>query len=112
MSILKMLREREEPLNVAELAALLRVDADTVLRWARNRQVPSIRIGKVIRFDGSLLADWVELQGACTHPIIRPFLQPRVPGDPEDYQMRWTDLGELAPKEFRSSKEKTDDAKQ
>jgi excisionase family DNA binding protein len=105
MSILKVLRERTEPLNVAELAKLLRVTEDTVQRWGRKRQIPCIRIGSVIRFDGGMLADWVELQGACTHPIIRPFLQPRAPGNPDDYQMRWTDLGELATKEFQKTKD-------
>jgi excisionase family DNA binding protein len=103
MSILRVLRERTEPLTVGELAALLRVAEDTVQRWARQRQIPSIRIGNVIRFDGHMLADWVELQGACTHPIIRPFLQPRAPGNPADYQMLCSDLGELTPKEGRSS---------
>jgi excisionase family DNA binding protein len=103
MSILKILREKSELLTVAELAGLLRVAEDTVQRWARQRQIPSIRIGNVIRFDGEMLADWVELQGACTHAIIRPFLQPRAPGDPSEYQMKWTDLGELTPEEFRSS---------
>jgi excisionase family DNA binding protein len=103
MSIIKALRERTEPLTVAELATLLRVGEDTILRWSRQRQIPSIRIGNVIRFDGTMLADWVELQGACTHPIIRPFLHPRAPGNPDDYQMKWTDLGELAPEEVRGS---------
>jgi excisionase family DNA binding protein len=93
MSILKLLRERMEPLTVAEMAALLRVTEDTVQRWARQRQIPSIRIGNVIRFDGSMMAAWVELQGAATHPIIRAFLDPRTPGNPENYQIRWEDLG-------------------
>jgi excisionase family DNA binding protein len=105
MSIIKALRERTEPLNVAELAKLLRVAEDTVQGWARRRQIPSIRIGNVVRFDGTMLADWVELQGACTHPIIRPFLHPRAPGNPDDCQMRWEDLGELAPKEFQKPKD-------
>jgi hypothetical protein len=48
-----------------------------------------------------MLADWVELQGAATHPIIR-LLPPRAPGNGEDYRIRWEDLGELAPEEFRS----------
>jgi len=103
MSILRVLRERTEPMTVAELAALLRVTEDTVQRWARQRQIPSIRIGNVVRFDGTMLADWVELQGAFTHPVIRPFLHPRAPGNPTDYQMLRTDLGELAPKEVDSS---------
>ena len=106
MSILNVLREKTELLNVAELATLLRVAEDTIQGWARRRQIPSIRIGKVIRFDGNMLADWVELQGACTHPIIRPFLHARAPGNPEEYQMKWTDLGEFAPGVFRTPKEK------
>jgi excisionase family DNA binding protein len=106
MSILKVLREKPELLNVAELAALLRVTEDTIQGWARRQQIPSIKVGKIVRFDGTMLADWVELQGIATHPIIRPFLQPRAPVDPSDYQMKWTDLGELAPEEFRIPKEK------
>ena len=106
MSIIQALRERSELLNVAELAALLRVAEDTIQGWARRQQIPSIKIGKIIRFDGNMLADWVELQGIATHPIIRPFLQPRAPGNPEEYQMKWTDLGELAPEEYRRPKEK------
>jgi excisionase family DNA binding protein len=102
MAILKVLRERTELLTVAELAALLRVAEDTVQGWARRQQIPSIRVGKVIRFDGHMLADWVELQGAATHPVIRPFLHPRPLADPSEYQMTWEDLGELAPKEFRN----------
>jgi excisionase family DNA binding protein len=102
VSIIKALRERPEPLTVAELAGLLRVAEDTVQRWARQRQIPSIRIGNVVRFDGMMLADWVELQGACTHPIVRPFLHPRAHGNPADYQMLWSDLGELAPKKIRN----------
>jgi len=96
MSILKQLRERTEPLNVAELATLLKVTEDTVQRWARKRQIPCIRIGDTIRFDGAMLADWVELQGACTHPIIGVFLHPRAPGNPEDFQIRTEDLKGLA----------------
>jgi excisionase family DNA binding protein len=106
MSIIHIVRERTELLNVAELAALLRVAEDTIQGWARRQQIPSIRVGNTIRFDGNMLADWVELQGAATHPIIRPFLHPRAPGNPADYQMLRSDLGDLVPKEVPSSSEK------
>lgn len=98
MSIVKVLREKTGPLNVSELAKLLNVAEGTILRWVRRRQIPSIRIGDVIRIDGTMLADWIELEGACARP-------PRAPSNPEDYQMRWTDLGELAPEEFRKPKD-------
>ena len=99
MSIIKKLRERAEPLNVAELAALMAVTAATVQRWVRNRQIPFIRIGGVLRFDGCLLGDWIELEGACDQ-------HPRADGSTDDFQIKWTDLGELAPKEVVPSPRK------
>jgi excisionase family DNA binding protein len=99
MSILKKLREREEPLNTSELAKLLAVTESTIQRWVRNRQIPAIRVGDVIRFDGAMLAAWIELQAVCTQP-------PRSPRNPDDDQiMHWQDLGELAPEEFRKTKD-------
>ena len=105
MSILKKLRERIEPLNVAELATLLNVAEGTVLRWVRTKQIPAIRIGNVIRFDAALLADRIELQGVFTHPIIRVSLHPREAENLADSRLRWEDLGELAPEEFRNPKD-------
>jgi excisionase family DNA binding protein len=110
MSIIKVLRERTEPLNVAELAKLLNVTEGTVLRWVRSRQIPAIRIGDVIRIDGEMLADRIELQAACTLSHVR-FLHPREPGGPSEYQMTWQELGELTPKEASSpSPEHCEDA--
>ena len=96
MSIIKTLRERETPLSVAELAKLLDVTEATVQRWGRKRQIPTIRIGDVIRFDPEKLADWIELQWATTiGGVSTLFRRPRAP---EDYsELRWEDLGELTP---------------
>ena len=91
MSILKKLRKRPEPLNVAELAKLLNVTQTTVLRWVRRRQIPCIRVGDTIRFDGAMLGDWIERQAACPQPSAS-----------EDYQMRWQELGELAPEDCQT----------
>jgi excisionase family DNA binding protein len=91
MSIAKALRKRAGALNVAEVAKLFFVTESTVQRWVRKRQIPAIRIGDVIRFDGGMLADWIELEGACACP-------PNAPSDPEDY-LHWQDLGELVPEE-------------
>jgi excisionase family DNA binding protein len=107
MSILKKLRERAEPLNVSELAQLLAVTEATFQRWARKRQIPTIRIGDVIRFDPAMLADWIELQAACTGPLASIFLAPRAEADPAEFQMRREDLGELDP-EYKRETEKKD----
>jgi excisionase family DNA binding protein len=88
MSIIKKLRETDEPLNVSALAKLLNVAEGTILRWVRKRQIPAIRIGDVIRVDGTMLADWIELEGACVRPA-------RAAGNPDDDRIRWQDLREL-----------------
>ena len=104
MSIIKKLREQTEPFTVSDVANLLSVTASTIQRWARQGQIPSIRIGDTIRFDPSMLADFIDLQAACTRMSAR-FLHPRPAGNPEDYQMKWEDLGELASEEFRKPKD-------
>lgn len=60
MSIIERLRARTEPLNVNEVADLLGVAESTVQRWVRNRELPAIRVADTIRFDSSVLADWLE----------------------------------------------------
>jgi excisionase family DNA binding protein len=91
MSILKKLRERSEPLTVAELAKLLLVTEGTIQKWARLKQIPCIRVGDTIRIDPGMLADWIEVQANCTRP-------PCAPENPEDHEMRWTDLGQIVPR--------------
>jgi excisionase family DNA binding protein len=100
MSIIKTLRETDEPLNVSAIAKLLNVSDGTILRWIRKRQIPAIRIGDVIRIDGTMLADWIELEGRCDRPA-------RAAGNPDDDRISWQDLGELVPKEpvIRQQKE-------
>ena len=60
MSMIEQLRARTEPLNVMEVAELLGVAESTVQRWVRNREIPAIRIADTIRFDGDVLARWLE----------------------------------------------------
>lgn len=96
MSILKKLREQKEALNVKELAQLLRVTQDTVLRWVRKRQMPAIRVGDVIRFDPGVLADWIELQSVVSQrnqDYINRLIRQSDAGKACDFQIRWEDLG-------------------
>jgi len=95
VSIVKVLRERTKPMTVAEVAKLFWVTAGTVQKWARQKQIPCIRIGDTIRFDPTMLADWIELQATCTLPA-------RAPGSRDDDQLRWQELGELAPEDCQT----------
>ena len=98
MAIIKTLRERKTLLSVAELAQLVDVTEATVQRWGRKRQIPTIRIGDVIRFDPEKLVDWIELQWATTiGGVSTLFRRPRGEDDYSDFKLRWEDLGELAP---------------
>lgn len=97
MSIIKKLRERTEPFNVSDVANLLSVTEATVQRWARQAQIPCIRIGDTIRFDPIVLADFIDLQAAFTRMSAR-YLHPRPAGNPDDYQMKWEDLADLNPR--------------
>lgn len=43
--------------DVAEVAALLKVQPRTIQRWCRERRVPHVRIGRGIRFTAAQLAE-------------------------------------------------------
>lgn len=60
MSILKKLREQTRPLGVKEIAELFDVSEATIQRWVRRGEIPAIRVSDTIRFDASILADWIE----------------------------------------------------
>ena len=60
MSILKKLREQTRPLGVKEIAELFDVSEATIQRWVRRGEIPAIRVSDTIRFDPTVLADWIE----------------------------------------------------
>jgi excisionase family DNA binding protein len=63
--------EQFEPLLDAEEAAgQLRVHPKTLMRMARNRVVPAIRIGKYWRFRASTLDAWIR---ASENQTSQPF---------------------------------------
>lgn len=50
----------ETLLNVQEVAEFLRVNATTVYTWARQGQLPAIKIGRRWRFRQSDLEMWLD----------------------------------------------------
>ncbi len=60
-----------EPLLTAEEAAIhLRIHVKTLQKFARERRVPGIRLGKYWRFHLSALDQWVRAQqNLCSQPL-------------------------------------------
>ena len=50
-------------IKVSEAAKLLRMSSPCVYRLARLGIIPSVRIGKSIRFDINVLEDWIKKGG-------------------------------------------------
>ena len=61
MSIITKLRDRDQPLNVKDLADILEVAESTIQAWVRKSFIPFIKIGNIIRFDPVIMADFMEM---------------------------------------------------
>jgi excisionase family DNA binding protein len=60
MTIIEQLRTLACLLSAKEVARILKVHQETVYILIRDEGLPSIRIGRSHRFDGALLARWIE----------------------------------------------------
>lgn len=64
----KCINSSFEPLlDSAQAAGLLHVHEKTVIRWAREKKLPSMRLGKLWRFRESQLDAWLagQSQSSC-----------------------------------------------
>lgn len=59
MTLIEILENREEALNVERVAELLGISKKKVYHLAAAGVLPAFRIGKAIRFDPQDLADWL-----------------------------------------------------
>jgi excisionase family DNA binding protein len=81
----------ERLLTCREVAELLGVSSETILRWHRRGQLPSIRLPSgAIRFDREALDAWLAeratpRRGSVSHPAgRRPTATLQVSATPED----------------------------
>jgi excisionase family DNA binding protein len=49
-------------LTAQELAEILKVNEQTIYRWAREGKLPRVKIGSSIRFDREQVRSWLEAQ--------------------------------------------------
>jgi len=61
----------ESLLSASEAASMLGLHPNTLLLWARGGRVPSLRLGRRVRFRASSLNEW--LSGT---KLVKPFALP------------------------------------
>ena len=59
MTLIEILENCEEALNVSQVAELLGVSPKKIYRLAAAGVLPSFRVGSAVRFDAQDMADWL-----------------------------------------------------
>jgi nitrogen PTS system EIIA component len=54
-----MMEQFEPLISAAQAASLLNLHQNTVLRWAREGTLPSLRLGRRVAFRASQLNEWL-----------------------------------------------------
>lgn len=54
----------ENLITAKEVAEMLGVNYKTVYEWERQKRIPSVRVGRCVRFRPSELAEWLRKKGA------------------------------------------------
>ena len=65
----------QEIMNVEQLAQYLQIDEQTVYRKARKGEIPSVRIGKLLRFKKEIIDQWLKLASLKWTPHDRDGLR-------------------------------------
>ena len=66
-TVTNKLRGRTKVMKVAEVAYLLNLDPDTIVRYANEEKIPAFKVGSRWRFDPETLALWIEKQNGVYH---------------------------------------------
>jgi excisionase family DNA binding protein len=51
-----------EILTIEEVASYLRLTPQTIYRWAQEKRIPAVKLGKEWRFRRSIIDDWLDEQ--------------------------------------------------
>ena len=54
------LRKAKGLLSVRELAAMLSSHPQTIYGWVTEGKLPHVRVGSRVKFDGHVIADWLD----------------------------------------------------
>lgn len=59
MSLVEIVREKQEALRVRDVAQLLGVSQQQIYKMAAKGEIPSFKIANAVRFDPQETADWL-----------------------------------------------------
>ncbi len=59
MSLVEVVREKQEALRVRDLAQLLGVSQQQIYKMAASGEIPSFKIANAVRFDPHETAEWL-----------------------------------------------------
>ena len=60
MSLVEIVREKQEALRVRDVAQLLGVSPQQIYKMAAKGEIPSFKIANAVRFDPQETADWLK----------------------------------------------------
>jgi PTS system nitrogen regulatory IIA component len=55
-------RLENEILTIEEVASYLRLTPQTIYRWAQEKRIPAVKLGKEWRFRRSIIDEWLDAQ--------------------------------------------------
>lgn len=59
MSLVEVVRQKQEALRVRDLAQLLGVSPQQIYKMAAKGEIPSFRVANAVRFDPNETAEWL-----------------------------------------------------
>ena len=59
MSLVEIIREKQEALRVRDLAQLLGVSQQQIYKMAASGEIPSFKVANAVRFDPHEIARWL-----------------------------------------------------
>jgi excisionase family DNA binding protein len=65
-----------EILTLEEVAAYLRLKPQTIYKWAQERRIPAVKLGKEWRFRRSILDRWLDEQMLGEEPGFQHLREP------------------------------------
>lgn len=70
MSLIEIIRGKQEALRVRDLAQVLGVSQQQIYKMAANGEIPSFKVANAVRFDPQETADWLKGKyPACSETV-------------------------------------------